>query len=201
MFIKVCGINNLENFQFLENQEQISHIGFIFYEKSPRFCSIELPKANKIKKRVGVFVNESIEKINELNLKYQLDVLQFHGDESPEMCEKFKNEFEVIKVFQIDENFDFCLTSSYENKVKYFLFDTKTPNFGGSGKQFSWQLLQNYKGKTPFFLSGGINPISIQAIKEIKHPNFVGIDLNSGFEISPGLKDEKVLANFLNELK
>ncbi len=200
MFIKVCGINNLENFHFLENQEKISHIGFIFYDKSPRFSQISLPLLPKTKKRVGVFVNSTFAEIIEISKKFSLDSIQLHGNESPELCEKLAENFEVIKVFQIDENFDFKSTEGFENKGNYFLFDTKTENYGGSGKQFPWQLLEKYCGKTPFILSGGINPSSAEEIKKISHSKFAGIDLNSVFEILPGEKNQALISTFLNEL-
>ena len=200
MFIKVCGINNLENFNFLENQEQISHIGFIFYQKSPRYCQISLPLLPKTKKRVGVFVNSTFAEIIEISKKFSLDSIQLHGNESPELCQQLNLNHEVIKVFQIDENFDFKFTEVFEKKVNYFLFDTKTENYGGSGKQFPWQLLEKYSGKTPFILSGGINPTSAEEIKKISHSKFAGIDLNSGFEILPGEKNQALISTFLNEL-
>jgi len=178
-------------------------VGFIFYHKSKRFVT-NFPKVNFPEgiKKVGVFVNESIEEVLRLVDKYQLDFVQLHGEESFEYCEKLKkqhfvakaNSLEIIKAFSIDEEFDFSKTTKYCSCCNYLLFDTKGKDYGGNGVKFNWEVLQKYEGKTPFLLSGGISKTDAEEIKKIKHPAFKGIDINSGFEIEPALKD-------INEIK
>lgn len=173
-------------------------IGFIFYEQSKRYVTdfpqIEIPSATK---KVGVFVNETIEEIVEKVQKYDLDFVQLHGNETPEFCAKLavKN-IKIIKAFSVDENFDFSAIKSFEKPVSLFLFDTKGNNYGGNGVKFNWELLQNYTGKTPFLLSGGISKNDSAEIKKMKHPSFMGIDINSGFELEPGLKNIKEIKEF-----
>jgi len=178
------------------------YIGFIFYDKSKRFVAdfpqIEIPSSVK---KVGVFVNETIDEIIEIVKKYKLDFVQLHGDETPDYCEKLAlQNIKIIKAFSVDENFDFSAIKPFEKHVSLFLFDTKGKNYGGNGIKFNWDLLQNYKGKTPFLLSGGITKNDAEEIKKMKHPAFLGIDINSGFEIEPGLKNIKEIKEFKNRL-
>lgn len=174
------------------------YIGFIFYDKSKRFVTdfpqIEIPSTTK---KVGVFVNEMIEEIIEKANQHTLDFVQLHGNESSEFCEKLaaKN-IKIIKAFSVDENFDFSAIKPFEKCVSLFLFDTKGENYGGNGIKFNWELLQNYTGKTPFLLSGGISKNDSEEIKKFKHPAFLGIDINSGFELEPGLKNIKEIKEF-----
>lgn len=174
------------------------YIGFIFYAQSKRFVAdfpqIEIPSSVK---KVGVFVNENIENIEEIVKKYKLDFVQLHGDETPEYCFGLaaKN-IKIIKAFSVDENFDFNSILSFEKHVSLFLFDTKGKNYGGNGIKFNWDLLQNYSGKTPFLLSGGIIKNDLEDIKKFKHPAFLGVDINSGFELEPGLKNIKEIKEF-----
>ena len=174
------------------------YIGFIFYDKSKRFVAdfpqIEIPASVK---KVGVFVNETIEEIVEKINQYKLDFVQLHGDETPYYCEKLSvRKVKIIKAFSVDENFDFSAIKSFEKCVSLFLFDTKGNNYGGNGVKFNWDLLQNYKGKIPFLLSGGINKNDADEIKKMKHLAFLGIDINSGFELEPGLKNIKEIKEF-----
>jgi phosphoribosylanthranilate isomerase len=165
-------------------------MGFIFYPQSPRY--IGETEKNLVTENVvttGVFVNESADVIEELIEKHGLEAIQLHGDESPDLCELFKDKVIVIKAFGVDQHFDFGLLEPYVGKVDYFLFDTKTSKHGGSGQSFDWSLLDQYKSDVPFFLSGGISSENIEEVKSIKHPQFYGVDLNSRFEIEPGLKD------------
>jgi phosphoribosylanthranilate isomerase len=194
MFIKVCGM--LDEKQISELSPFIDAAGFIFHAKSDRFCTKKVSSNGLI--RVGVFVNKTIKEIKETIEEHNLTMIQLHGDESIEFC-KAISEIPVIKAFGIDENFNFNSIKEYESHVDYFLFDTKTIHYGGSGKSFNWEILKNYKGETPFILSGGINPSSIEDIKHFNHPYFFGIDLNSGFEISPGNKNTPLLKQFIYE--
>ncbi|PWK79683.1 phosphoribosylanthranilate isomerase [Mucilaginibacter oryzae] len=192
MKIKVCGLKYPENIEAVAAL-QPHYMGFIFYGKSPRYmadlnaCVLQdLPSdINK----TGVFVNESAANIERLVKQYDLGAIQLHGDESPEFCAAFKNEATVIKAFGINEDFDFTRLKAYINNVDFFLFDTKTKEYGGSGKTFDWGILDQYELDVPFFLSGGLGPDNIEEVKNIKHSRFYGVDLNSRFEIEPGLKN------------
>jgi phosphoribosylanthranilate isomerase len=201
MQIKVCGMRDKENISGLMTLKP-DYIGFIFYDKSKRFVAdfpqIEIPSSVK---KVGVFVNETFDEIIEIVKKYKLDFVQLHGDETPDYCEKLAlQNIKIIKAFSVDENFDFSAIKPFKKHVSLFLFDTKGKNYGGNGIKFNWDLLQNYKGKTPFLLSGGITKNDAEEIKKMKHPAFLGIDINSGFEIEPGLKNIKEIKEFKNRL-
>lgn len=197
MKIKVCGMRDSENISELMTLKP-DYIGFIFYAQSKRFVAelpqIEIPASVK---KVGVFVNETIGEIVEKTNLYKLDFVQLHGDETAEYCSALgtKN-IKIIKAFSVDENFDFSVLKPYEKNVSLFLFDTKGNNYGGNGFKFNWELLQNYTGKTPFLLSGGISKNDAKEIKKFNHPAFLGIDINSGFELEPGLKNIKEIKEF-----
>jgi len=203
MIIKVCGMRNPQNIQEA-SALGVNWIGFIFYPKSPRIIdnetfNFQLSTFNSLK--VGVFVNATFEQMMEALTAYGLDMLQLHGKESPELCFALqKRGISLIKAFSVSSIEDLERTKEYEGYIDYFLFDTKCENYGGSGKQFDWSILSAYKGNTPFLLSGGINPNSVEAIKSFSHPQFVGIDLNSGFETEPALKDIEKLKTFLSQL-
>lgn len=194
-----------------ENIRQVAELGidwmgFIFYERSPRQFDMadsgQLGTVYSRPKKVGVFVNATPEEMMEKVRFYQLDFLQLHGDESADICYTLqKRGYSIIKAFSIATKEDLVKTRKYEGKVDYFLFDTKCTGYGGSGKSFDWSVLAAYNGETPFLLSGGINPDSLEAIRTFRHPRLAGIDLNSGFEVSPGLKDTGKLKTFIDELK
>ena len=197
MKIKVCGMRDSENISGLLNLKP-DFIGFIFYDKSKRFVAdfpqIDIPYSTK---KVGVFFNEKIDKSVEKTLKYKLDIVQLHGNETPEYCEELAlQEIKIFKAFSIDENFDFSATKPFEKHVSLFLFDTKGKYYGGNGLKFNWDLLQNYKGKTPFLLSGGITKNDAKEIKKFNHPAFLGVDINSGFELEPALKNTNEIKEF-----
>lgn len=186
-------------------QLPIDYMGMIFYEKSPRFVDrltdIHLQMLPKSIKRVGVFVNASADHIKAKIKDYSLDSIQLHGNESPEFCKELNKTIPVVKAFSISEIKDLKKTEAYEGTASLFLFDTKTPQYGGSGKKFDWLILDKYKGDTPFLLSGGISADDTGSIKAIRHPQFYGIDLNSKFELEPGLKDIQLLKQFIKSLK
>jgi phosphoribosylanthranilate isomerase len=192
--IKVCGMRDPENISGVI-ASQPDFIGFIFYPKSKRFVGFE-PSSEMLAavpdsvKKVGVFVNENTAKVLEICLNWKLDVAQLHGNESPEYCRQIKDSgIIVFKAFSVDESFDFAILKDYSGVCDYFLFDTKGQLPGGTGQKFNWQLLENYKDDVPFFLSGGIGPDDLEAVLNFQHPKLFGIDINSGFEISPALKD------------
>lgn len=203
MLIKVCGMRKPDNIRQVEALN-IDWMGFIFYPRSPRFVGEALVGTvhETSARKVGVFVNASPEAMIEKAQRYKLDYLQLHGDESPDDCYALqKRGFALIKAFSIATEEDLEKTVDYEGRVDYFLFDTKCSSYGGSGKQFDWSVLTAYKGETPFLLSGGINPDSINAIRNFHHRRLAGIDLNSGFETEPGVKDAIKLKAFVDEVR
>ena len=175
------------------------YLGFIFFEKSSRFFDGKIPLIPESIKKVGVFVNATYEEVISKIKKYKLDLIQLHGNESPEFCLKFKDfEIKIIKVFSVDDDFDFEILNNYESVCDYFLFDTKGKLHGGNGFTFNWQILEKYKSKKPLFLSGGIGIGEISKIKTLNLPIFA-IDVNSKFETEPGLKNIELL-NTLKDL-
>ncbi len=202
MKLKVCGMRDSENITAL-SEVQPDFVGFIFHEKSSRNISdpilIDTPKNIE---RVGVFVNESVTFITDKIEQYNLDYAQLHGNESPEFCKEIKNlEVGVIKAFNISENFDFSILINYEQQCDYLLFDAFGKQAGGNGITFNWELLTKYKGKTPFLLSGGIDGTMTDEIKKITHPQFEGIDINSGFELEPALKNISKIKCFSESIR
>ena len=207
MNIKVCGINQMKQLQQLDGLD-IDFAGLIFYKDSPRYIGdriskTELKKADLDLKIAGVFVNpEMIEVLDAID-DFKLDVVQLHGDENAEMCEDLGSEVEVIKAFRIngDEDID-KLVAPYDAVCDYYLFDKAIDtSFGGTGKQFDWNILTKARIEKPFFLSGGISPDDVNKIKAFQHPDFFGIDINSRFEKEPGVKDMSAVLQFKMGLK
>ncbi len=205
ILIKVCGLKEFENIQTIVNL-QPDFIGFIFYEKSKRFFSWEPEKIKFIRNlskvnKVGVFVNadfeEIMKKVKDLNLQF----VQLHGNESPEFCKQLQKEIKVIKAFRIDDNFDFKITEPFLDICEYFLFDCFTETYGGSGQKFNWNQLQHFPFSKNYFLSGGIKPEDAAAIKKLNLPGLYAVDVNSGFEIAPGLKNITALKTFIPQIK
>lgn len=182
-------------------------LGFIFYQKSARFVgeefSLEQLKAiPETIQKVGVFVNELPEKATEICKRLNFQVAQLHGGESSEYCRQIKaSGLTVFKAFSVDDSFDFEQLSGYTSVCDYFLFDTKGHLPGGTGQKFNWELLKNYKDSVPFFLSGGIGPDDLEAIRNFEHPRWRGLDVNSGFELSPALKDVDKVQRFIREIR
>ncbi len=204
MKIKVCGMKFPDNTAAVAAL-QPDYVGFIFYPHSPRFVGYvpneELTELRLPAKKVGVFVDKDFSTIKSIIQKYHLDVVQLHGSESAETCAALRQTVEVIKAFGVDENFDFQLLKAYENMVDYFLFDTKTLVYGGSGKSFDWHVLENYTLNVPFFISGGLSNENISSVLQFEHPAFYGLDLNSRFEDEPGLKNIKKLEEAFGLIK
>ena len=201
MIIKVCGLNNGDNINQLMKLD-LDYMGIIFYRKSSRFfSSATLPKSEK--KYVAVFVDESLDVIKEIINKYKFEYVQLHGNEDQKFCKEISSLCNIIKAFRIDDRFDLNEIEKYSKYCKYFLFDTFTESYGGSGKKFNWNLLLNYNHKKDFILSGGINLELINSIKKLKNqlPNLIGVDLNSKFEIKPGLKDVNRVKKFIKSIK
>ena len=219
MIIKVCGMREPENIRAVA-QLDIDWMGFIFYPKSPR-CAIDnsqltidnwasrsvknncqLSIVNCQLKKVGVFVNASPLTIQETALRYRLDYLQLHGGETPDECYALrKRGYALIKALPVSRAEDLRAAAAYEGVVDYLLFDTRCEGYGGSGQAFDWSLLEGYQGETSFLLSGGLRPESAEALLRFHHPRLAGIDLNSGFETAPGVKDIARLKAFIQKIR
>ena len=186
--LKVCGMKNLEN--ILQVSELLpDFLGFIFWEKSTRYFDGDIPKLPESIEKVGVFVNETIENVVFKIQKHQLQIIQLHGNESAAYCSELKKQnIKIIKVFSIANDFNFEDLKPFEAVADYFLFDTKGKLPGGNGTKFNWKILKDYDSEKPFFLSGGIETDEIENIKNLNLPIF-GIDINSKFEMEPGLKN------------
>ncbi|WP_040400256.1 phosphoribosylanthranilate isomerase [Cecembia lonarensis] len=206
MKLKVCGMVHPQNIQELVNEVNPDWMGMIFYPPSPRYVgtSGEIASAARSLDKVGVFVNEPLSSVLEKVALFGLKVLQLHGNESVEEVRllKEKSGLEIFKVFKIGNKIDWELLRPYLPWVDYFLFDTYTEYHGGSGKTFDWSLLKNYPYEKPFILSGGIGIEEVQAILDLKKqmPQLAGLDINSRFEIAPGLKDIPKIKAFKKQL-
>ena len=209
MKIKVCGMREEKNLlEILE--EPPDFIGLIFYEKSSRYVGNLSPQTTDMIPayigKTGVFVNAKIDYITEQVEKYKLDLVQLHGKETPDFCNSLKKilkpfDTKIIKVFNIDEAFDFNETIPYESIIDFYLFDTKGKLPGGNGKVFNWELLKNYRGKIPYFLSGGIGPEHIEIIKQLKLEQLYAVDINSRFETAPALKNVEQTHDFVLQIR
>ena len=199
--LKICGMKEIENIKEISALNP-DYLGFIFWEKSKRNMTLDaIPELPETIKKVGVFVDASIQEIASKINQYQLDVIQLHGNESVIFCRNVKKlGVEVIKVFSMNSNFNFSLVKEYVLAVDYFLFDTKGKLPGGNGVTFDWKILENYHCDTPYFLSGGIGTTEIDGLKEfLKSPaakKCYAIDVNSRFEKKPGIKSKIKLQKF-----
>lgn len=206
------------------SQLGVDMIGMIFYPKSPRYVEMQsshagiIPdyakediniKSSKSPARVGVFVDDMVQNIVTRVVNYHLDYVQLHGNEPREMCENLRLTLDpdirpgikIIKAISVSDASDIQKYKEYVGAVDLFLFDTKCKTVGGSGQQFDWQVLDQYNGEVPFLLSGGIGPEDASRLHAFHHPKCIGIDLNSRFEIEPGVKDVEKLKGFLNEIQ
>jgi phosphoribosylanthranilate isomerase len=207
MQIKVCGMRNPENILALIDQVKPDWMGLIFYPKSPRYvldsAAAELRSVDI--KKVGVFVNETEENILRKIEEFDLSAIQLHGQESVELVEAMrqKNHAEIWKVFSIQNRIDWDELKGFLPFVDRFLFDTASASHGGSGQKFDWNILKTYPFDKSFFLSGGLDEESLEEILELAReiPALGGVDLNSKFEDSPGLKNIGALKNFKTKLK
>ena len=202
--IKICGMKDPENIRAVAALNP-DYMGFIFYSKSPRYAEpLDVEVLKSLPKRIlkiGVFVNSSLEDILTVIKKYSLNGVQLHGTESEDICYTLRMAgLLVFKAFPVAEASDFDATERYEGICDFFLFDTKTKEYGGSGVKFDWRMLESYNGETAFLLSGGISADDADAIRAINHPKLTGIDLNSKFEVSPGEKNVELLQGFLKEI-
>ena len=205
MIIKVCGMRDRDNIRALERLD-IDWMGFIFYPGSPRYVTDEDEFCAAIqscaKVRVGVFVNEQPEAIIRKVATYRLNYVQLHGDETPDSCRQLRDAgCAIIKAFSISSEADLRKTTDYEPFAKYFLFDTKSSERGGSGKRFDWSVLEAYRGNVPFLLSGGIGLEHVHDLQALVHPLLAGVDLNSRFELSPAMKDAGLVERFAGQFR
>ena len=223
MVIKVCGMRDAQNIREV-SQLGVDMIGMVFYPKSPRYVEMQsshagiIPdyvkediniKSAKSPARVGVFVDDMVQNIVTRVVNYHLDYVQLHGNEPREMCENLRLTLDpdirpgikIIKAISVSDASDIQKYKEYVGAVDLFLFDTKCKTVGGSGQQFDWQVLEQYDGEIPFLLSGGIGPENASRLHAFHHPKYIGIDLNSRFEIEPGVKDVEKLKGFLNEIQ
>lgn len=205
MKLKVCGLNSRENIESILKCSP-DFIGFIFYLRSPRYIgdlSPEFVRGISSAKKVGVFVNENEENILKNVGQYGLDYVQLHGDETPEFCAAINYRIPVIKAFQVNDEFDFGFVSKYENACKYFLFDSRSENYGGSGKSFNHAKLEEYRSGKAVFLSGGLDLNITDDILYLQsvHPSVFAIDVNSRFELSPGIKNTDKLKVLTDKMR
>jgi phosphoribosylanthranilate isomerase len=200
--IKICGLQDSANITGVASLNP-DYMGFIFYKKSPRYAGALNPGVLDTLPsgicKTGVFVDEATRTVFDTAKRYQLDTIQLHGTESPAECTSYRRHgLKVIKAVSISSKEDLQASDAYANCCDYLLFDTKTPLHGGSGKQYDWSLLDHYHGELPFFLSGGISFDDTDRILAFSHPRLYAVDINSRFEISPGIKDIETLARFVS---
>ncbi len=211
MIVKVCGMREAENIRAVEGLS-VDLMGFIFWPRSSRYVSERPSYLPSNCKRVGVFVDATIDDICQHYADYALDYIQLHGHESPDYIRQLRGgdglpvNIRLIKALNIASAEDLAQTKFYEGLIDYFLFDTKGKTVGGNGIQFNWSVLASYHGTTPFLLSGGIGPDDAGRLRTLRVldgfpiEKCVGIDLNSRFELAPGMKDATALQKFFNEL-
>lgn len=206
MYIKVCGMRQLPNIEEIARLSP-DYMGFIFYPGSKRYVGESFKFDVSTLKQVGikpvaVFVNASTETVKAVVHEFGFNVVQLHGNESPEYCKMLKETGVVVwKVFGVGSSFKPERTVLYKDVCDNFLFDTSSTDHGGTGKKFDWKTLQEVRFQKPFILSGGIAPDDVDAVKAFEHPDFAGIDINSRFELEPGLKDTSLVKNFIEKLR
>lgn len=203
--IKVCGMRDADNIADVATLTPML-MGFIFYPRSPRYAGNLAPEVIAslpgFVHPVGVFVNEDYDRITATCDRYGIKIVQLHGDETPGMCRRLRDAgYTVFKAFGVSDDTRWQDIEPYEDAADLYLFDTKTSRRGGSGRKFRWSLLDSYPLATPYLLSGGIGPEDTDAIIDAMRPKMAGIDLNSRFEVSPGVKDITRLANFIVSLR
>ena len=195
--LKVCGITDTETIKTLITMK-VARLGFIFYHKSARYVHGKLIEDGLLEvpqhiKKTGVFVNAEIPEIEQIIDRYKMDSIQLHGDEPPDFCQYFRTKAEVIKTISIKDEKSFETANLYCDACDLFLFDTHSEHYGGTGKTFDWQWLEKYTLEKPYYLSGGISLENFEEIRKLQHNQLKGIDINSKFEIRPGIKDiEKI---------
>jgi phosphoribosylanthranilate isomerase len=209
MRIKVCGMTQIEQVDKLADLG-VTFAGFIFYPKSPRYVfkhmtTTQIRKENNINK-VGVFVNAPVEEVLHMVDECRLHMVQLHGDESPKYCEKIADYVSVVKAFRLSDNDSVqWMIRPFMDVCDMFMFDTMGAGYGGTGKKFDWNMLQGQTIGKPFFLSGGIEPGDEEKLKtfttEPVAKALFAIDINSKFELAPGIKELDKVRLFADNLK
>jgi phosphoribosylanthranilate isomerase len=207
MQFKVCGITNMEQAKALDAMG-VHYIGFIFYSSSKRYVlnSLSVSDLQQFKtigaKKVGVFVNESLDNLLKIVKQASLDMVQLHGDEDMTYCEKVKEHVSVVKVFRVGALVP--MMDGFDQVADYFLFDTDSALYGGTGQHFNWEIIKNQTMAKPYFLSGGIGPNDIKGLEVMQTTKagkqLLAVDLNSQFEISPGNKDLEKIKTFIHAI-
>lgn len=203
MKIKICGMRDPENISGIAALKP-DYLGFIFHQESKRYMveSTQIPGMDLSIKKVGVFVNAPVNDVLDTARAYGLDAIQLHGVEDWEYCRIIRsNKFEVIKAIAIKDRLPVNNLISYTGSIDYFLFDTYTPYYGGSGHNFDWELLQVYDLDIPFFISGGLGMEHVAALKQYSHPQFTGVDANSRLETAPGIKGIEQTKQFIKAIR
>lgn len=205
MKLKVCGMRDAENIKALIEQKP-DFIGFIFYDKSPRFVGnqLDLELIQSIPReirKVGVFVNATVDYILQNAKKYNLQYVQLHGNETPDFCKSLRLKgVNIIKAFRLDESFVFSQLNNYLPHVDFFLFDAKGEGYGGNGITFDWSILKKYDNQKPYFLAGGISLDNLDELAGIT-PKPYAFDVNSKFEVSPGIKDVEKIEGLIKKMR
>lgn len=204
MIVKVCGMREASNIREVDNLPTVDWMGFIFYPRSPRHVADKPCYLPQHSKRVGVFVNAENFYIDMQMKLFGLDMVQLHGQETPADIKELRSilppDTGIIKTIAISTPADLTQAYAYDGVADYLLFETKCSGYGGSGKQFDWSILQDYKGHTPFLLTGGISPDDAPQVRAFHHPLFAGIDLNSRFETAPAIKDAQSIKTFTESI-
>ncbi len=202
---KICGMKYSENTHAI-SALQPHYLGFVFWDQSKRYCEAVIDNLPKDIQKVGVFVNAPMKEIEEKIALHQLDLVQLHGNETPEFCLELRQKnHKVIKAIGVSNDFNFNTLNQYKNTIDYFLFDTKGKLPGGNGTLFNWEILDHYHEAIPYFLSGGIGPNDVPQLKKFFQSNAAkycfAIDLNSQFEEEPGRKNKEKIGEFKNQIK
>lgn len=211
--IKVCGMRDAQNIEQIASLSP-NFLGFIFYPRSKRYVrqsNLNVKQLDKLLpkdlptsiKRVGVFVESTDAEVERIARQWKLDFVQLHSKESPAFCKKLKDKgLKVIKVFSVGkEGISLPLMREYEGVVDYFLFDTQTSDYGGSGNKFDWNVLKTYDLKTPFMLSGGISLDDVEQLRGHIHHHCIGFDINSKFETAPAQKNANLIQEFITLMR
>lgn len=207
-FIKVCGMRDAQNIREIDAIEGVDMIGLIFWPGSKRYVAEKPEYLPQNAMRAGVFVDADPEEVVAKVKEYDLGIVQMHGDENLAYVSELRKMLlaadcklpKIVKAIPVSSRSSVLKAMMWDGYVDGILFETPTNGYGGSGVSFDWSLLSSYRARTPFFLTGGIGPQSLEALKEFEHPQWVGVDLNSKFETAPGMKDVEAVSHFVKEL-